>query len=111
MITLYHNPRCSKSRQTFNLLEEQGMQVDVKLYLERPMEKEILAKALQTLGDSIIRKNESDYKEFILGKNLEGDALVEAMIAHPKTIERPLVINGEKMALGRPIENVIKIIK
>lgn len=75
------------------------------------MEKEILLEAIKQLGESVIRKNEADYRYFIEGENLNEHNLVEMMIAHPKTIERPLVIKDNKMALGRPIENVIALLQ
>lgn len=110
MIIIYHNPRCSKSRTTLALLEEKGVDIDVRLYLEKPMEASHLTNALNKLGDKMIRKGEADYKEFIKPNGLEGEELVKAMLSYPKTIERPLVINGEKMALGRPPEDVLEIL-
>ena len=110
MITIYHNPRCSKSRQTLQLLQEKGVDANVHLYLENPMPKDILAKAIDVLGESMIRKNEADYKEHIKPLGLEGIELVEAMLKHPKTIERPLVVNGQRLALGRPPESVLEIL-
>lgn len=110
MITIYHNPRCSKSRNAVKLLQDKGLDFNTHLYLENPMPKDVLLKALNTLGNSMVRKTEADYKESIKGKNLEGEALAEAMLEFPKTIERPLVTNGDKMALGRPLENVEAIL-
>lgn len=109
-ITIYHNPRCSKSRNAVDLLEEKGVNYETHLYLENPMPQTVLLKALETLGESIIRKNEADYKEHIKGKNLQGEELANIMLKFPKTIERPLVVNGSKMALGRPIENIEEIL-
>tara|TARA_Y100000296_G_scaffold20623_1_gene24490 strand:+ start:8922 stop:9257 length:336 start_codon:yes stop_codon:yes gene_type:complete len=105
-ITIYHNPRCSKSRQAVQFLQEQNIPFQTHLYLEEPMPKEVLKKALETLGDAIIRTGEADYKTHIKGQNLSTDALVEAMLAHPKTIERPLLTHGDKMAVARPLENI-----
>lgn len=110
MVIIYHNPRCSKSRQTLTLLEEKGVDLDVRLYLETPMDTNHLTSALNEIGDAMVRKGEADYKEFIKPHGLEGESLVEAMLAHPKTIERPLVIHGERMALGRPPESVLEIL-
>ena len=70
----------------------------------------MLLTALEILGESMIRKNEADYKEHIKGKNLQGEELVNAMLQFPKIIERPLVVNGSKMALGRPIKNIEEIL-
>ena len=110
MITIYHNPRCSKSRAAVALLEEKGLTFNTHLYLENPIPKNVLLTALEILGESMIRKNEADYKEHIKGKNLQGEELVNAMLQFPKTIERPLVVNGSKMALGRPIKNIEEIL-
>ena len=110
MVTIYHNPRCSKSRQTLALLEEKGVIPIVHLYLEEPMPQQVLEKALTTLGDQAVRKGETEYKEHIKGKGLEGADLAKAMLEYPKTIERPLVTNGPKMALGRPPEAVLDIL-
>lgn len=110
MITIYHNPRCSKSREAFKLLQEKGVNFNVRLYLEEGMDKDVLSLALKTLGEQMIRQKEDEYKRFIAGKNLSHDELVEALLRHPKTIERPLVTNGKKMALGRPLTNVEEIL-
>lgn len=110
MVIIYHNPRCRKSRETLALLEAENVPLDVRLYLEKPMDKEHLAKALAEFGEKMIRKAESDYKEFIKPHNLEGDALISVMLQHPKTIERPLVVCGDKLALGRPPETVLGIL-
>lgn len=110
MITLYHNPSCSKSRQTFDLLKERDVNFEVILYLKQPIKKQVLLQAISQLGESVMRKNEPDYKQFIEGKNLDDSALADAMITYPKTIERPLVIKDDKMAIGRPIENVIALL-
>ena len=110
MIIIYHNPRCSKSRQTLALLQEKGVDLDVRLYLENPMEKAHLTEALNKFGAEMVRTGEDDYKTFIKPNGLTGEALVNAMLSHPKTIERPLVINGNKMALGRPPEAVLEIL-
>jgi arsenate reductase len=109
-ITLYHNPRCSKSREALKLLEDKGLAFNVHLYLEKPMSEETLSKALDTLGETMIRTGEPDYKEHIKGQDLSCDALVKVMLAYPKTIERPLVFVGDKMALGRPLENIEEIL-
>lgn len=110
MITIYHNPRCSKSRAAVALLEEKGLTFNTHLYLEKPMPKNVLLTALDTLGDIMVRQGEADYKEHIKGQNLQGEELANIMLKFPKTIERPLVVNGSKMALGRPIENIEEIL-
>ncbi|WP_461520585.1 arsenate reductase (glutaredoxin) [Porticoccus sp.] len=114
MISIYHNPRCSKSRLTLALLEEQGINPDVILYLETPPDEKTLAEVLGKLGISarqLLRKGEDAYRE----NNLADDSLTEqqlisAMVAHPKLIERPIVVNGDKAAIGRPPELVLEIL-
>jgi len=114
MVTIYHNPRCSKSRQTLALIEEKGVEPEVVLYLETPPSAENLTELLKKLGISarqLLRKGEDAYKE----NNLKDDSLdeaqlIEAMVKHPKLIERPIVVKGNKAVLGRPPENVLELI-
>lgn len=112
-LTIWHNPRCSKSRQTLAILEEKGLTPNVRLYLEdAPSEAEI-KDALSKLGmddpRALMRKGEAEYKETGCA-DMEGDALVAAMHATPKLIERPIVFNGEKAKIGRPPEGVVDIL-
>ena len=113
MITIYHNPRCSKSRQGLQLLEESGKEFEVVKYLEiTPTEKE-LADIIYLLGIKpieLVRKNEAIWKENYKGKELSDQEIIKAMIQSPKLIERPIVINGNKAVIGRPIENISAII-
>lgn len=111
-LTIWHNPRCSKSRQTLALLEEQGLIPTVRLYQEdAPSEAEItdVLTMLDIEPRALMRTGEAEYKEQGL-KDAEGDALVQAMVKTPKLIERPVVINGKKAALGRPPESVLDIL-
>lgn len=114
MISIYHNPRCSKSRQTLALLEERDIDPEIVLYLETPPSAETLADVLQKLGISprqLLRKGEDAYKENNLSDtSLSDQQLIAAMVANPKLIERPIVINGNKAALGRPPEQVLDIL-
>jgi len=114
MVSIYHNPRCSKSRQTLALLEERGISPDIVLYLETPPTAEILSDVLNKLGITprqLLRKGEDAYKENNLSDtSLTDQQLIDAMVAHPKLIERPIVINGSKAALGRPPEQVLDIL-
>ncbi|WOX06289.1 arsenate reductase (glutaredoxin) [Microbulbifer pacificus] len=114
MWTIYHNPRCSKSRQTLQLLQENQIEPDVVLYLETPPDAATLKSLLKKLGISardLLRKGEDAYKELNLGDaSLEEDALIAAMVAHPKLIERPIVVKGETAVLGRPPENVLELL-
>ena len=112
-IKIYHNPRCSKSRQTMALLEEQGVAPDVTLYLETPPSKDELEEILTMLGiepRELMRKGEAEYKELNLADpGLDRGALLDAMVKHPILIERPIVVKDGKAALGRPPERVLEL--
>jgi arsenate reductase (glutaredoxin) len=113
-VILYHNPRCSKSRQTLQLLQEQGIEPTIRLYLEdSPSTKEIkqLLVKLDITPRELLRKGEDAYKENQLGnKDLTDTALIKAMAEFPKLIERPIVIKGDQARLGRPPEQVLEIL-
>ena len=113
-VTIYHNPRCSKSRATLSLLQENGISPVIVEYLETPPSSAELRTILEKLGiepRGLMRKQEEPYKILNLAdKNLDQDALIKAMIDNPILIERPVVLNGGKCALGRPPENVLKIL-
>ncbi len=112
MTTIYHNPRCSKSRQTLALLGERGIEPDIIEYLETPPSVEELTNILSMLGigpRELLRKKEA--KEAGLDDpGLDDAALIKAMVANPIVIERPIVINNGKAALGRPPESVADIL-
>ena len=113
MITIYHNNRCSKSRQGLQILETSGKNFEVAKYLEDIPTKEELSTIIDQLGISpidLVRKNEAIWKENYKGMELSNAALIEAMIAHPKLIERPIVINNGKAIIGRPPEKILEII-
>jgi arsenate reductase len=113
MITIYHNPRCSKSRQTLELLKKQGINPEIVLYLDRTPSAEELSGLLKKLGlkaSQLIRKTESHYKEHLKNLELTENQLIQAMIQNPKLIERPIVVAGDRAALGRPPEAVLEII-
>lgn len=106
---IYHNPRCSKSRQTLQLIQDKNVDVEIIEYLNSVPSKDELKGILKKLGikaEELLRKGESDYKENFKGKNLSEDEWIDAMIKYPKLIERPIVIKGNKAVLGRPPENV-----
>ena len=113
-IEIYHNPRCSKSRQTLQLLQEQGVEPEVVEYLKTPPDRKTLEQILNLLGlepRDLMRKKESEYKENRLDDpNLTREQLIDAMVAHPKLIERPIVIKDGKAAIGRPPEKVLEIL-
>lgn len=112
--TIYHNPRCSKSRQTLQLLQDNGVEPEIVLYLETPPDASELKSLLKKLGISareLLRKGEDAYKENGLAdSSLSDAALIEAMVKHPKLIERPIVVKGSKAVLGRPPENVLGLV-
>lgn len=111
--TIYHNPRCSKSRSTLALLEEHGVEPQIILYLENVPDVSQLKSLLTKLGmtaDQLVRRGEADYKQSGLGKDSSEDDIVRAMVAHPKLIERPIVVKGPRAVLGRPPENVLELI-
>ncbi len=114
MPTLYHNPRCSKSREALALLQAQGCTPEVVLYLETPLTAKQLKELLANLSISarqLLRKTEDAYKELNLAdEKLTEAALIKAMIANPKLIERPIFINGDKAVIGRPPETVLSIL-
>ncbi len=109
MIKIYHNPRCRKSREGYEILEKSGKAFEVVKYLEDIPSKEELRHVLSCLGispENLVRKNESIWKENYRGKLLSDEEILEAMILHPKLIERPIVINGTKAVIGRPSESI-----
>lgn len=113
-VKIYHNPRCSKSRETLKLLEEKGIQPDVVEYLKHPPTTEELTDILNKLGlqpRQLMRTQETEYKENGLDdKSLSDAELIAAMIRIPKLIERPIVLANDKAAIGRPPENILNIL-
>ena len=113
-VTIYHNPRCSKSRQTLTLLQEQGIEPEVVLYLETPPDAGTLKSLLGQLGISareLMRKGEQEFKENNLkDTSLSEEELVAAMVNYPKLIERPIVVSKGKARIGRPPESVLEIL-
>lgn len=114
-VTIYHNPRCSKSRETLALLEQHGVEPQVVLYLDTPPSVAELKKLLQELGFTsareLMRKKEDLYKELDLAdENLSEEQLLQAMVSNPKLIERPIVVKGGKARIGRPPEQVLEIL-
>ena len=112
--TIYHNPRCSKSRQTLQLLQDNGVNPKVVLYLDDTPNAEQLDALLAKLGISardLLRKGEDDYKALNLKDPSHSDAdLLAAMVAHPKLIERPIVVRSDRAVLGRPPENALELL-
>ncbi|WP_299700676.1 arsenate reductase (glutaredoxin) [uncultured Pontibacter sp.] len=113
MVRIYHNNRCSKSRQTLQLLQEQGQAVEVVEYLKNTPSAEELKDVLSKLNlkpEQLIRKGEQVYKDQFAGKSHTDDEWIRIMVENPSLIERPIVVNGNKAALGRPPENVLAIL-
>ena len=111
-ITLYHNPQCSKSRQTLALLQENGVDVSIIEYLKTPLtivELEIVAQKLGLEPRQFMRHGESEYENFI-DENLTRQALLEAIVKYPRLLERPIAVTETKAAIGRPPENVLALL-
>ncbi|TCV97253.1 arsenate reductase [Luteibacter rhizovicinus] len=114
MLRIYHNPRCSKSRETLALLTERGLAPDVVEYLKTPPGVDELDGLLRMLGiepRELMRRDETEYAALGLDEPKHGRAeLIAAMVAHPKLIQRPIVVNGDRAAVGRPPEAVLAIL-
>lgn len=114
-VTIYHNPRCSKSRETLTLLQEQGIEPQIIQYFDTPPDAATLKTLLKDLGFSsarqLMRHKEDIYKELNLAdESLTEDQLIDAMVNHPKLIERPIVVKGKKARIGRPPEQILEIL-
>ena len=113
MIKIYHNPRCSKSRQGLELLEKSNKDFEVVKYIETIPTKSELKEIIKLLGIKpmdLIRKNETIWKENYKNKELSDSDIINALLENPKLIERPIIINGDKAVIGRPTENILSII-
>jgi arsenate reductase len=111
--TIYHNPRCTKSRETLALLESHGIQPEIVEYLKTPPTAAELGAILRKLGikaEALVRKGEDVYKSRYAGKTLTDAQWIAAMVADPVLIERPIVIEGSRAVLGRPPDNVLKLL-
>ncbi|WP_162052429.1 arsenate reductase (glutaredoxin) [Pontibacter pamirensis] len=113
MLKIYHNNRCSKSRQTLELIKDSGQEVEVVEYLKTPLTAAELQDVLQKLNmkpEQLLRKNEALYKEAYKGKRMTDQEWIQAMVDHPVLIERPIVVKEDKAVLGRPPENVQELL-
>lgn len=113
MIQIYHNPRCSKSREALQLLEETGKEHNVILYLKDELTKAQLTELINKLGIApieLVRKNEQVWKDEYKGKELTDDEVINAMVVNPKLIERPIVVNGNKAVVARPAATLKEIL-
>lgn len=112
-VTLYHNPRCSKSRATLALLQENGIEPNIVLYIETPLSGTEINALLKKLGISaaeLVRRGDDEYKASGLCKDSSAEDHVAAMVRYPRLIERPIVVRGNKAVLGRPPENVLALL-
>ena len=112
-IKIWHNPRCSKSRASFALLEEKKIDAEVIKYLDTPPTEDELKAMLVMLGmhpRELMRTKEDIYKELNLKSEDDNATLIKAMVENPKLIERPIVVKGDKAVIGRPIENVVELL-
>ncbi|WP_299335292.1 arsenate reductase (glutaredoxin) [uncultured Psychroserpens sp.] len=113
MIKIYHNPRCRKSREGLDLLENSGKDFEVIKYLDEPISEAELKNIVSLLGISpldLVRKNEAIWKSDYKGKDLSDAQVINAMVSNPKLIERPIVINGKQAVIGRPPATILDII-
>ena len=112
--TIYHNPRCSKSRQTLSIIKEKGINPNIILYLERPPSIEALSKIINLLKikpRDLLRKSEEEYKSLNLkNRDIDDSKIISYMSKHPKLIERPIVLSDDQAIIGRPPENVLILI-
>ncbi len=112
-VVIFHNPRCSKSRQTLKLLRDRGIEPDVVRYLDNPPTRAAIGKLLKQLGieaHALLRRKEARYRELELSADVPATQLIEAMAEHPILIERPIVIAGDQARIGRPPEAVLEIL-
>ncbi len=110
---IYHNNRCSKSRQCLAVLEKSNQDFEIVNYLDAPPSTNELKSLLKMLGIKpieLVRKNEAIWKEQFKGKELTDEAIIDAMSTYPKLIERPIIVKGSKAVIGRPIENIQKLL-
>jgi arsenate reductase len=113
MTTIYHNPRCRKSREAIQILQQANEPVEIVLYLNDPISEDALKKIIQQLGVSaidLVRKNETIWKESYKNKSHTEDELITAMVNNPKLIERPIAIKNGKAIIGRPPSEVLKVL-
>jgi len=112
-VTIYHNPRCSKSRQTLALIQERGIEPEIIEYLINPPSESELDRVLTMLEmepEALMRKGEQEYKDYFKGRELSRQEAIALMVKNPKVIERPVVIHGDRAAVGRPPESVLDIL-
>ncbi len=113
MLKIYHNPRCRKSREGLAILEASGKDFEIVKYLDDPLSVNDLTEIIKLLGiapSTLVRKNEKIWKEEFKGKELSDKDIIQAMVDHPKLIERPIVVHNTKAVIGRPPETISSIL-
>lgn len=112
-ITLYHNPRCGKSRAALALLQARGVMPTIVEYLKTPLDAQALTTLVERLGipaEQLIRKGEDVFKEHYAGKSLTAVQWIQAMVDHPILMERPIIVRGTRAVIGRPPENALELL-
>jgi arsenate reductase len=112
-MTIYHNPRCKKSKETLQLLRDNGIEPEIIEYLNTPPDKETLKELLTKLdmnAKAIIRKQEKEFKDHYKGKDLSEEDYLDAITTHPRLLKRPIVVDDDKAIIGRPPENVQELL-
>lgn len=113
MIRVYHNPRCTKSREAVKYLEEKGQKAEIVEYMKDPLtpnELEVVLDALDMVPMELIRTNEAEWKELFKDKELDEDELILAMIEYPKLMQRPIVMKGDKAVVARPATEIDQLL-
>ncbi len=113
MITIWHNPKCSKSREALKMLEEKGDTFEIFKYLDTPPSRAEIVVILEKLGVSardLMRTKEDLYKELVIASITDETTLIDILAEHPKLIERPIIIDGNRAVIGRPIESVVEFL-
>ncbi len=113
MITIYHNPRCTKSREGLKELEDLNQEIIIRKYLDEPLSKTELQDIIKKLGIQpidLVRTKEQIWKNNFKGKSLSNEQIIEAMLENPKLIERPIMVNGNKAVIARPADKIKEIL-
>ena len=113
-LTIYHNAKCTKSRQTLELLQDQGEDPEIIQYLDTPPDVKTLRSLVHKLGleraHDLVRKQEKEYKEAGLSKDSDDETVLQAIADYPKLLERPVVVRGDQAVIGRPPENALELL-
>lgn len=114
MITIYHNPRCRKSREALEVLKNSGLEHELRLYLQDTLSRQEITQLLEQLNmpaENLVRKGEAIWKDNYKGKSLSESDFVQALVEHPKLIQRPILATKGHAVVGRPIENVYSLLE